>query len=241
MKVRIGFGLGTQVATDDPAGFAARVDGLEDLGFGPLWLAERAPGPSPDPLVARSGAAGRPRRPSPERAGPRGAPGGRLASQLRHPGGRRRRPSGGRAGGGGGRSRHRVRALGGAGDLRTRSSARSPRAADLRPPSRSVTRRARARGAGRAAPSAGAVRGGGSLEAGRGTGRRRSRVRLAGGAGVPGRRGAAPAGFSRRRGLSAAGLAQAKAGTSVAPAAVTGATMSASSCEEGRETAGSEA
>ena len=29
MKVRIGFGLGTQVATDDPAEFAALVDGLE--------------------------------------------------------------------------------------------------------------------------------------------------------------------------------------------------------------------
>src|SRR5437660_4368546 len=62
MKVRIGFGLGTQVATDDPAEFAALVDGLEDLGFDSLWLSERATGASPDPLVALSVAAGRTRR-----------------------------------------------------------------------------------------------------------------------------------------------------------------------------------
>lgn len=59
MKVRVGFGLGTLGAQADAASFAALVDALEDLGFDSLWLSERATGPTLDPLVALSTAAGR--------------------------------------------------------------------------------------------------------------------------------------------------------------------------------------
>jgi probable F420-dependent oxidoreductase len=61
VKVRIGYGLGTQgFATD--ARFLEVVDGLERLGFDSLWLAERATGSVPDPIVALAVAAGRTRR-----------------------------------------------------------------------------------------------------------------------------------------------------------------------------------
>ena len=41
MKVRIGFGLGTQTTANDAGSFGALVDGLEDLRFDSLWLSER--------------------------------------------------------------------------------------------------------------------------------------------------------------------------------------------------------
>jgi probable F420-dependent oxidoreductase len=59
VKVRIGFGLGTMGASADARSFAALVDALEDLRFDSLWLSERATGPTLDPLVALSVAAGR--------------------------------------------------------------------------------------------------------------------------------------------------------------------------------------
>jgi probable F420-dependent oxidoreductase len=58
MKVRIGFGLGTQGLRDDED-LATVVDGLERLGFDSLWLSERVTGAAPDPIVALAFAAGR--------------------------------------------------------------------------------------------------------------------------------------------------------------------------------------
>lgn len=58
MKVRIGYGLGTQTGTDATA-FAALVDGLERHGFDSLWLSERVTGAAPDPVVGLAVAAGR--------------------------------------------------------------------------------------------------------------------------------------------------------------------------------------
>ena len=60
MKIRIGYGLGTQTAVG-PAPFAALVDDLERLGFDSLWLSERITGAAPDPLVGLAFAAGRTR------------------------------------------------------------------------------------------------------------------------------------------------------------------------------------
>jgi probable F420-dependent oxidoreductase len=60
MKVRLGYGLGTQAFATER--FGALVDGLERLGFDSLWLAERATGGVPDPIVALAVAAGRTRR-----------------------------------------------------------------------------------------------------------------------------------------------------------------------------------
>src|SRR4051795_6163187 len=59
MKVRIGFGLGAAGSTTDAGAFGALVEALEDLRFDSLWLSERATGPTLDPLVALSVAAGR--------------------------------------------------------------------------------------------------------------------------------------------------------------------------------------
>lgn len=59
MKVRIGFGLGTLGAGTDARAFAAICDALEDLRYDSLWVSERATGPTLDPLVALSVAAGR--------------------------------------------------------------------------------------------------------------------------------------------------------------------------------------
>ncbi len=59
VKVRIGFGSGTQSGADEPGPFGDLVDGLEDLHFDSLWLSERLTGHSPDPLVALAFAAGR--------------------------------------------------------------------------------------------------------------------------------------------------------------------------------------
>jgi probable F420-dependent oxidoreductase len=58
MKIRVGFGLGTQGLQDD-ADFATIVDGLEQLGFDSLWLSERVTGGAPDPIVGMAFAAGR--------------------------------------------------------------------------------------------------------------------------------------------------------------------------------------
>ncbi|MHB8671489.1 MAG: TIGR03619 family F420-dependent LLM class oxidoreductase [Acidimicrobiales bacterium] len=60
-RVRIGYGLGTQVGLDGD-GFQVLVQGLETLGFDSLWLSERLTGPGPDPLVALAVAAGCTRR-----------------------------------------------------------------------------------------------------------------------------------------------------------------------------------
>jgi len=59
MKIRIGFGLGTQTLANDHGSFGDLVDALEDLRFDSLWLSERLTGDAPDPLVALSFAAGR--------------------------------------------------------------------------------------------------------------------------------------------------------------------------------------
>ena len=58
MKVRIGFGLGTQGLRAD-GDLATVVDGLERLQFDSLWLSERVTGTAPDPIVALAFAAGR--------------------------------------------------------------------------------------------------------------------------------------------------------------------------------------
>ncbi|MDQ1374970.1 MAG: hypothetical protein QOJ09_2308, partial [Actinomycetota bacterium] len=61
MKIRIGFGLGTQGLRDD-GDLTTVVDGLERLGFDSLWLSERVTGTAPDPIVALAYAAGRTRK-----------------------------------------------------------------------------------------------------------------------------------------------------------------------------------
>lgn len=61
MKVRIGFGLGTQAATAGP-GFATLVDELERLGFDSLWLSERVGAAGPHPTIGLAVAAGRTER-----------------------------------------------------------------------------------------------------------------------------------------------------------------------------------
>lgn len=58
MKVRIGFGLGTQTPLDAGT-FATVVDTLEQLRFDSLWLSERITGAAPDPLIGLAVAAGR--------------------------------------------------------------------------------------------------------------------------------------------------------------------------------------
>lgn len=62
MKIRIGFGLGTQTLANESGSFGDLVDALEDLRFDSLWLSERLTGDAPDPLVALSFAAGRTRK-----------------------------------------------------------------------------------------------------------------------------------------------------------------------------------
>ncbi|MHB8464432.1 MAG: TIGR03854 family LLM class F420-dependent oxidoreductase [Acidimicrobiales bacterium] len=56
MKVRIGYGLGTQHAAVQ---LAHLIDELERLHFDSLWLSERITGAAPDPLVGLAFAAGR--------------------------------------------------------------------------------------------------------------------------------------------------------------------------------------
>lgn len=59
MKVRIGFGLGSQTSANEPGPFGELVDALEDLRYDSLWVSERLTSDAPDPLVALSFAAGR--------------------------------------------------------------------------------------------------------------------------------------------------------------------------------------
>jgi probable F420-dependent oxidoreductase len=62
VKVRIGYGLGTQGIDGGAAAFAGLVDALEKHGFDSLWLSERITGGAPDPIVGLAVAAGRTRR-----------------------------------------------------------------------------------------------------------------------------------------------------------------------------------
>jgi probable F420-dependent oxidoreductase len=59
MKVRVGFGLGTQGLSDAGERFPQLVDALEGLGFDSLWLSERITGAAFDPVVGMAYAAGR--------------------------------------------------------------------------------------------------------------------------------------------------------------------------------------
>src|SRR5437763_12972158 len=59
MKVRIGYGLGTQGLDEPGRRFFELVDALERCRFDSLWLSERVGGPAPDPLMGLAVAAGR--------------------------------------------------------------------------------------------------------------------------------------------------------------------------------------
>ena len=59
MKVRIGYGIGTQGLADGGARFAELIDALEELRFDSIWCSERATGPIPEPMVSLAFAAGR--------------------------------------------------------------------------------------------------------------------------------------------------------------------------------------
>jgi len=59
MKVRIGYGIGTQGLADGGARFAELIGALEALGFDSIWCSERATGPIPEPMVSLAFAAGR--------------------------------------------------------------------------------------------------------------------------------------------------------------------------------------
>jgi len=59
VKVRIGFGLGTQGMRDEGERFGRFVDSLEGLRFDSVWLSERITGDAPDPVVGCAFAAGR--------------------------------------------------------------------------------------------------------------------------------------------------------------------------------------
>jgi probable F420-dependent oxidoreductase len=58
MKIRIGYGLGTQTAVEQGT-FGELVDDLERLRFDSLWLSERIAGTALDPVVGLAYAAGR--------------------------------------------------------------------------------------------------------------------------------------------------------------------------------------
>ena len=58
MKVRIGYGFGTQRGFTAHR-YAAMVDALDALGFDSLWLSERITADAPDPIVGLAVAAGR--------------------------------------------------------------------------------------------------------------------------------------------------------------------------------------
>ncbi len=62
VKIRVGYGLGVNSATNDQERFGGFVDDLERLGFDSLWVSERISGQSPDPVVAMAFAAGRTRK-----------------------------------------------------------------------------------------------------------------------------------------------------------------------------------
>ncbi len=59
MKIRIGYGLGTNSLTNDEDRFGLFVDELERLRFDSLWVSERISGNSPDPVVAMAFCAAR--------------------------------------------------------------------------------------------------------------------------------------------------------------------------------------
>ena len=59
VKIRIGYGLGTNSLTNDEERFGRFVDELERLRFDSLWVSERISGHSPDPVVAMAFCAGR--------------------------------------------------------------------------------------------------------------------------------------------------------------------------------------
>ncbi|MFI5052785.1 MAG: LLM class flavin-dependent oxidoreductase, partial [Acidimicrobiia bacterium] len=58
MKVRIGYGIGTQGRADGTR-FGELIDALEARGFDSIWCSERATGPAPDPMTSLAFAAGR--------------------------------------------------------------------------------------------------------------------------------------------------------------------------------------
>jgi probable F420-dependent oxidoreductase len=62
VKVRIGYGIGTQGLADDGRRFGELVDALEARGFDSIWCSERATGPVPDPITSLAFAAGRTRK-----------------------------------------------------------------------------------------------------------------------------------------------------------------------------------
>ena len=62
LKVRIGFGLGTQTVSVGDGSFGALVDALETGGWDSLWLSDQLGGPAPDPIPALAYAAGRTER-----------------------------------------------------------------------------------------------------------------------------------------------------------------------------------
>jgi len=59
VKVRIGYGIGTQALADGGGRFGELIDALEARGFDSIWCSERATGPVPDPITALAFAAGR--------------------------------------------------------------------------------------------------------------------------------------------------------------------------------------
>lgn len=59
MKVRIGFGLGTQSLTNDAESLGTLVESLETHGYDSVWFAERVAGATLDPVVAMTFAAAR--------------------------------------------------------------------------------------------------------------------------------------------------------------------------------------
>ncbi|MFV0315436.1 MAG: TIGR03619 family F420-dependent LLM class oxidoreductase [Microthrixaceae bacterium] len=60
--IRVGFGLGTNTAANDPRSLGSLVDALETTGFDSIWFSERVSGSAPDPIVAMSWAAARTER-----------------------------------------------------------------------------------------------------------------------------------------------------------------------------------
>ena len=65
MKIRIGYGLGTQGlehAPDDGSGYTQLIDDLERLNYDSVWFSERLTGNAPDPCALMAYTAGRTQR-----------------------------------------------------------------------------------------------------------------------------------------------------------------------------------
>ena len=62
MKIRIGYGLGTQGMSGDGERYGSLIDDLERLRFDSVWFSERVTGLAPDPCSAMAFAAGRTKR-----------------------------------------------------------------------------------------------------------------------------------------------------------------------------------